>query len=198
MKSFAWLTSLVVLAFACSKPVEVRPDPIPVDSHPAMQYTDLKDTAILFGKACGFDLNADGIKDIGFNTLLVGDPVYQQDKLQWMVNSSFYANLPVNGSENIPVMQLKDTVHVNNFNGYSWYNASNVVLAQKIIGMSEPPQWQGEWKDAHHRFIPVQVKKNDGLYNGWVEISFNRNTESLIVHKAGLSKEPNKAVLAGH
>ena len=186
---FALMGSLL----ACKKNL-VEQTPV---AHPKMAYSNLSDSAVVFGRSASFDLDGNGEKDIYFGTLLVGDPVSQQDKKQWLVTSSFNANLPVNTSENIPMLNLNDSIPLSDFPGYGWYNASSIVLSQKIIGVTGAPYWEGRWKDASHRFIPVQLRKNNDLYNGWVEISFDTLNAKLILHKAAVSFEPNKSILAG-
>jgi len=161
-----------------------------------MSYTNLQDTVIHFHRAAKFDINGDGAWDVLFITELVGDPIYKVDKMQWLVSSSFYANLPVNANESIPVLQMDHQIPVKDFSGYSWYNASTICLAQKIIGF-DSSYWDGDWKIASHNFIPIQVVKNRALYNGWIDVSFDASQETLILHKAAISKEAGRDIVAG-
>jgi len=192
MKRFCILLSGVVLIASCKK----NDQPTPVDNKP-MTYIDLKDSAVTFSHSASYDLNGDGEKDVLFSTLLVGDPINKEDKKQWYVTSSFNASLPVEEGESIPVLNLADSIPVGNFNGYTWYNASSIILAQKVIGEVGDPIWQGDWKNAAHRFIPIQLKKTDGVYNGWIEVSFSTANEKIILHKAAISKQAGKAIAAG-
>jgi hypothetical protein len=180
---------------ACSKPV--APVPPVEETHPQMSYIDLADTAIVFGRGASFDLDVNGEKDIYFITQLVGDPINQQDKRQWLASGSFNSNFAVNATESIPVMQSNDNIPLTSFSGYNWFNASEILLTQQIISMNIPPYWTGDWKEVTHRFMPIQIKKSNALYNGWVELSFNIVNEKLILHKAAICKEPNKAIKAG-
>jgi len=192
--NFALIVFILLVANACKKSAV---KPVVVTPQPLMQYLNLKDSAITFGKGASFDLNNDGEKDVLFSTLLVGDPVEQKDKKQWFISTSLSSNLPVNSAERIPVMNHPDAIPVNNFSGYTWYNAASIVLVQKTITMMLPPYWEGDWKESSHRYIPVQIIKPDGLYNGWVEVSFNTATEKLILHRSAVSLEANKEVFAG-
>lgn len=185
---------LVLLTGACNKPVTDIPPP--AGQHPEMRYTDLGNQVIGFNQVASLDLDKDGQKDISFSTLLVGDPIYKVDKMQWLVASSFYTNLPVK-EEHIPVMDTGDSIPTLNFNGYEWFNASQIVLTQKIIGITGNPYWEGDWKQAAHQFIPLQVMRNNALYNGWVEISFSQADEKLILHRAAISMEAGKLIAAG-
>ena len=188
-----WPGLLMVLAVACQKPCPESP----VYQHPAMLVKDLSDSSIAFGKIASLDLDDNGEKDVLFSTQLVGDPVEQKDKKQWMVSTSFNVNLPVNATEQIPVLHHLDSIPLNNFSGYSWFNASSILLAQKTLTMTTPPFWEGDWKEASHRFIPIQLKKQDGLYNGWVEVSFSTTNEKLTLHRSAVCKVVNKGIVAG-
>jgi hypothetical protein len=193
MKKTIWLGFILMMAVACKKPL---PEP-PVQPHPSMLIKDLADSSVAFGRFASFDLDDNGEKDVLFSTQLVGDPVEQKDKNQWMVTTSFNANLPVNSTERIPVLRYLDNIPLNNFSGYAWYNASSILLSQKTITMTAPPFWEGDFKEASHHFVAIQLKKQDGLYNGWIEVSFSTTNEKLILHKAAICKEPNKSIIAG-
>jgi hypothetical protein len=193
MKRMTLFFGLAVFLSACEKNhVEV-----PLIPSVKMIYINLSDSAVVFGRSASFDLDGNGEKDIHFGTLLVGDPISQQDKKQWLVTSSFNTSLPVNINEDIPVLNLNDSIPVADFSGYNWYNASSILLSQKIISMTIPPYWEGTWKDVLHRFIPIQLKRYNSLFNGWVEISFDKLQEKVILHKAAVSEEPNKMAIAG-
>src|SRR5678816_1449643 len=135
MNKTIWMALVFTIAMACNKP---HPEPI-VETHPAMLYKDLRDSSIAFGRIASFDLDNNGEKDVLFSTQLVGDPVEQKDKQQWMVTTSFNANLPVNSTEHIPVLHYLDSIPLNDFSGHAWYNASSILLSQKTLTMTKPP-----------------------------------------------------------
>lgn len=186
--------SLLAVFFSCKK--DRVNEPIPVVP-PAMTIVSLHDTAVVFNRGAYFDVNADGYKDIYFTTMLVGDPVEMADKKQWLVMSSFYTNLPVNHDEVVPDFGEGAAVPVHNFDSYRWFNASSVLLAQKTIPVGHPAYWVGNWKDANRKYIAYQVIKNTGLYNGWVEVSFDTTAEKLILHRYALSQLPGRTILTG-
>lgn len=196
MQKFTLALLLLSLIAGCKKKVETAPVPAPTP-HPTMMYRNLGDTSVAFGRYASFDLNNDGEKDVYFTTQLVGDPIAQQDKMQWLVTSSFNTNLPVNTSERIPMLQFQDVIPVYDFSGYYWYNASSILLAQKTIPAAPPNYWEGDWKSSAHHFIPLQVLKDGKRYNGWVEVSFSILTERLIIHRSAVSIEPQQQVKAG-
>jgi hypothetical protein len=43
----------------------------------------------------------------------------------------------------------------------------------------------------------VQVKKGGQAFLGWIEMSFDKEAEKLILHKAALSTIANKEIKAG-
>jgi len=163
-----------------------------------MEYFNL-DNREIKSNSPGFliDVNHDGRKDLAFTTLLVGDPVNQVDKLQFLISTNIEVNLPVNGNEEIPVMNKGESIAIENFNGYQWFELSSILLVQKIISFIAPPVWEGHWKNAVHRYLPYQVVVNGKPYNGWVELSVDIAGEKVLLHKAAISKEPNKTIKAG-
>jgi hypothetical protein len=190
---------LLIIVFGLALLMSCTKDNIEITSpHPSMDYIQLGDSVITFGKGASFDLDKNGQKDIYFTTFLIGDPILQQDKRQWVVGSSFYTSLPVNEAEAIPVLKYNDSIPVQSFSGYHWYNASNIVLAQKVIPVHHPSFWEGEWRSASHRYMPLQISRDGKWYNGWVEISFSIGEGKLVLHKAAVCKEAGRAIKAGN
>src|SRR6187399_1970187 len=124
MKGMNLGLALVIFLSSCSKPPPEKPTTVA----PKMTYLDFSDSAVFFDRNASFDLDGNGEKDIRFSTLLVGDPLSQQDKRQWLAVCSFNTSLPVNGNENIPVVDVNNLIPINGFPGYRWYNASGIVL----------------------------------------------------------------------
>ncbi len=191
-KNMVFIVWVLVLT-ACKKSTVQQPEA----PQPAMNYINLSDTAISFGRFASFDLDGNGDKDISFSTLLVGDAVNKQDKRQFLVATAQFTYLPVNSEEAIPIMQAADEIPVNNFNGYAWFDITYILLAQKVLSIDKPPYWEGNWKEAVHRFIPLQIKRANALYNGWVEISFSSAEEKIHLHRAAVCKEAGVAIRAG-
>lgn len=195
MRNALVLLAVLGVITACKKAKPINPGP-PPGSHPAMSYVDLEGDAVSFNNYKILDLDKNGQYDIVFSTMLVGDPIYQVDKRQWLVNSSFNTSLPVK-NETIPVMNYGDSIPVKKFSGYEWYNASGIVLAQQIISFTQNPYWVGEWKAASHQYLPIQLKINNNLFNGWIEISFSSADEKVLLHKAAVCLEANMGIIAG-
>lgn len=192
MRKAFTLIALIILFASCKKDSILKP----VSAQPPMNYINLHDTAIGFGQMASFDLNGNGEKDVRFNTMLVGDALKHVDKKEWLVTTTINTSLPVDAYEQIPVMAVADSIPEFDFQEYHWYNASSVLLAQKVIGEAYN-SWDGVWKDASHKFIPVQVRDYRSLYNGWIEISFSTTDEKLVLHKAAICTEQGRTIKAG-
>lgn len=194
MKAILYASLLLITLSSCEKdPVQNEPQqPVP---HPTMRYIDLA-TTVRPGRVRTLDMDADGSIDFVFGTQRVGDPILQVDRVQYLVNSMQQRNLLVNEHEETPRLRRTDRIGLVH-TGFTWYEISSIVLAEKIIGMSES-WWDGIWKTADHHYLPVQLDKPGGKYQGWVEISFSTLTEELILHRAALSLEANKEIQAGY
>ena len=162
-----------------------------------MRYTELKDAEMGPGVTKRVDLDGDGTTDFSFNTLLVGDPVLMRDRLQFYVNSKIKTNLLNDNNDESPVFNKGEQIKLTHA-GYTWYEISAIVLTEKITPLSSPVFWQGLWKNAHHKYLPVQIEKTGGIYIGWIELSFNQVTQKLILHRAAISTLPNTPVKAGY
>jgi hypothetical protein len=195
MKKIIFTFICFLALISCTK-TPLKPNK-PVEQYPSMLYKNLGDTGIVFGRSASFDIDDDGSKDIYFTTLLVGDPINKQDKKQWHIQSSFDANLPVSVDESIPMLNNQDNIPIHDFSGYSWYNASGILLVQKVLSDTQPPFWEGQWKAAQNQFVPIQIIRNGKPYNGWIEISFSMSEEKVVIHRSGISKQANQTVKAG-
>jgi len=195
MKRVIVFFSCLAIMYSCKKNVV---ELLPVQVSPQMVYSDLKDTVVRFNHAVILDIDNDGATDIYFSTLLVGDPISQQDKMQWLVTGAFDTNFPVNNNEAIPVLRVNEAITVKNPAGYTWYNASSILLAQKTLSIILPPFWIGDWTNVSHRYIAFQLIKTAGVYNAWIEISFSTGNEKLVLHKAAVCRELNRDIKAGY
>jgi hypothetical protein len=187
-----------MLASVSCKRDKVATPSLPNLPEPEMEYFDLNNR-IVRANAPGLviDVNHDGRRDLSFSTLLVGDPIYHIDKVQFLVSSNIQINLPVDVNEQIPVMNIGDPIVRDDFNGYRWFELSTIVLTQKIISVNQPPIWEGNWTSALHKYLPFQVQVNSQRYNGWVELSADIVNERIVLHKGAICKEAGKIIKAG-
>ncbi|HKZ65321.1 MAG TPA: hypothetical protein VJ111_03145 [Chitinophagaceae bacterium] len=193
MKKLLGLLLPVLLLTACDDKDTIQP---PSSIHPQMRYTELSDISIKFGQQKSLDIDGDNIKDLLFSTVLVADPIARVDKRRYFVTASFDVFSLTNEQEETPALNAGDTITINNPPGFNWYNASSPVLAEKIIEETGSAHWEGNWKNTNHNFFPVQVRKNDLRYNGWVEVSFKMDSEELVLHRAAIAIDPGKDVKA--
>jgi hypothetical protein len=190
-KLFALILAGVLVA--CSRePGQVEPQP-----HPQMLYKDLGGIAVQFGQHFIVDIDGDNTDDLLFSTMLVGDPILKRDRRQYYLSANFDVFLSTNTLEQMPVLSDGHSITQVSLPGYSWFNASSVLLAEKIIELNGPDHWEGNWKNAQHKYIPLQIRKGQLFFNGWVEVSFDMQTEQLILHRAAVSREAGKTVRAG-
>lgn len=192
MKKICSLALAVLILSACRKDPQPQ---TPVD-HPVMQYLNLQDESITFGKIKKIDINSDGTDDFLVSTLLVGDPILKRDRRQYYVSSGTESRLLNDFNDQSPVLNKGDQVMLQH-PAYLWLEVSSILLAEKIIPETGASFWQGTWKQAIRKYLPVQVKKNGDIYNGWMEISFDMALEKIILHRAAISTEPGKTVRAG-
>ena len=196
MRKILFVLSTALIITACGKEaVPPKTVPPPSTSYPEMIYSDLKNAEVYYGKTQLVDVDRDGLKDFSFGVLLVGDPVLQRDRMQFLVHSGIKRNLLNNDVDESPMLNQSDSIS-NNHPGYTWWEISAIVLAEKITE-DNGSYWQGLWKNADHKYLPIQIEKNRKLYHGWIEISFNSDQGKLILHRSAVSKEEDKPVLAG-
>ncbi|HSC54016.1 MAG TPA: hypothetical protein VLC98_10360 [Phnomibacter sp.] len=192
MKNTLRIVLLTILFAACDKPLP----PPPVVKNPEMHYVDFGNKSIAFGGYLRADLDNDAHFDLSFTTMILGDPITQSDRKQYLLNFGLDTYNPVNAEEKTPVLAKGAVISDNAFSGYNWYNASQIMLSQKVITATSE-RWEGDWKNADHQYIALCILKNNSRHYGWVEISFNTETAKLTVHRSGVSKTPEKPVLAG-
>jgi hypothetical protein len=182
-----------VTLIACGK--EKPLTEAPVSSHPLMAYKNLQNQEVKYGQSRYVDIDSDGTNDFLFNVELIGDPILQRDRIQFYANSGIKRNLLNNDLDESPMLNKGDSISKNHV-GYNWWQISSIVLAEKIITYNGD-SWQGLWKNADHKYLPIQVEKTGKLYHGWIELSFNTVEEKLILHNAAISTEEEKGIKAG-
>lgn len=192
MKLYYYLFLLSAVMSSC----KVQDLPAP-GYDPQMRYTDMQNEEMKITQPCFLDIDGDGSTDFSFSTMLVGDPILQRDRLQFIAHSKIGTNLLNNENDQSPVLNNGDKISLIQ-TGYEWFELSSIVLAEKITGMTEPIHWAGLWKNATHRYLPVQLKKNGKFYYGWIELSFDNLSEKLVLHKSAISIEAGKEIKAGY
>lgn len=194
MKNALFAIAIILLLTSCKK--ESLPTNPPTESHPEMQYKDLQNAEVKYQHSNVVDVDNDGSFDFAFSVQLVGDPLLQRDRWQFMAHSGVNKNLLNDASDNSPMLSRTDVIS-KQMNNYNWYEISAIVLAEKIV-TDNGKYWDGNWKSADHNFLPIQVKKEGKYFHGWIELSMNTTEEKLVLHRSAISTEEEKSVKAGY
>jgi hypothetical protein len=171
--------------------------PVKQPSHPVMKYNDLTGREVKNRQSQVLDADNDGVIDFVFYVINIGDPVFRRDKMRFLFGSLEHSLLFVNGENQSPVLDKNALISSGNKLPYEWWEVSEVELTQKIIEEDGSTFWEGAWQNADHKYISIQVRKNNAIYNGWIEFSFNKTDEKLVLHRSGISEEAQKEVKAG-
>lgn len=196
MNKFYLLLAFVVLASACKKE---KNDDNP-GQHPVMTYVDLHNREIKLNQEAVFDLDGDARPDVAFLVYHIGDPVNQQVKTRFTILGSAIVSFLIkdeNDQSVSPVKNMNDVIHIANEFPYEWWGASEAYLAQKVEPQAQPAYWEGNWKNASHKFFPIQFTKMNRRCAGWIELSFDMQGEKLILHRAAFSTAPGVDIVAG-
>jgi hypothetical protein len=193
MKKLLFLSFLTIGMFSCQDKDELPPPPKNEPEVP-MRYTDLNNREVKHELGQGIDADNDGRNDFVFYVLPIGDPIFKQDKYRFLVQSNLDCYLFVDDNNNSPVLDKGSIVKKNNIPPHEWFDVSEVYLGQKVINDNGSIHWEGPWKDMIHKHIAIQLRKPEGIFNGWIEFSFDSAAEKIVLHKAALSKEADKDV----
>jgi hypothetical protein len=192
----------IILSFiaftSCKKDLVVQP-PVPTpEPIVEMQYTNLNNAEVKYSPSgIWVDLDNDNRPEVLFEVMLVGDFINKKDMYRFNIVTSIRTNVPVNINEQIPVFQKGATIRVENFDGTNWYGASEITLIEKMVFENSLVVWGGNWLSVQKAYLPVQLFKNGKLHNGWIELTADHQNEKLILHRAAISKEPEKIIRAG-
>jgi len=171
------------------------PQPKPIVE---MDYTNLNNREIKYQQSgASLDVNKDNKADLFFGVQLVGDRIYAVDKRQFIVLSSFHTSLPINMNEQIIPLNQSDSIKLENFNGSNWYSASEIILMERNEFATGTILWRGNWLDQGKKYLPFQIIKDNKRFNGWIELTADKEGEKVILHRMAISKESEKDIKAG-
>lgn len=192
------LAVAVLSVVSCSKKSDNLPAP-PPSSEPTldMEYTDLQNITVSKDQHRVLDLDKDGNNDFLFAAMLIGDPLEMQDKLRFSVYSNPNTSLLIQDPNRTPVLEKGAPIYRIGRSPFEWFIIAQAELTEKVTGMQPPSFWRGDWKDASHRFIAVQVNRAEKSYNGWIEISVDQKENRVILHKMAVSKIAEVEIRAG-
>lgn len=188
---------IVVLSPACRKSDLEKKAPLSPTYTSKIKYKNLGNVQVAFNKSYGCDIDGDGIRDFFITTDLIGKPAEQTDCRSYFFTGAFFTYSPVNDNEETPLLNEGDTIGKTIYVNHNWYNASNLLLAEKVITMSGNDFWRGKWKEASHQYLAFAIEKNEKKYYAWLELSFVQNPGVVILHRAAIAEEAEKYILAG-
>jgi len=161
-----------------------------------MDYVELGDREVKYGQPATIDLDGNGATELIFTTQLSGDPILEQDRLQFRVISGSGTSIYVIPEEETPVWQRGERIG-SGYAGLNWSTATRAQLAEKIISLYGSTRWAGRWKDVRNGFLPVRIIRNGEYHFGWIQLSFDISGDRLLLHRAAISRDPGKPVWAG-
>jgi hypothetical protein len=201
MEGLFWIVLffLVVLTSSCSKEKVEPPAPMPPAENKTDQI-DLGNKVIPFwGRIETIDFDNDRFPELIFEIVPIGDHILKRDRWQWQIKTTRFTALPINTmNEQVPALSKGDSIRLQDFNEFEWYHGAQITLFEKIMDIQGNTWWDGNWKGATRKYLPFKILRPDGYYAGWVEISSDLDAGKGYLHRAGISKVPNKAVKAGH
>lgn len=184
-----FLPIMIVLSFACHKS-HLEP------KGPVMQTTNLNDEEITEKSHMALDINNDGLIDLGFNTPLIGDPVYHRTIFEFLLMPTRNSTLLlVNDDLESPIFKKGDQIGAT-FAGSKWSANAYVPLVQKFTEQTGS-YWYGLWHSASHQYLGIELIVNGEPYFGWIELSIDTDKEKLILHKMAICTKANMPVTAG-
>jgi hypothetical protein len=183
--------AVLMIMSACKKETVENP----VNDHPKMNYTVLN-LELKSWSSKGVDIDGDNKKDFAFEVFPVGDAVQQRDKYKFYAYSTIHTSLLSNDLDFPPMLETGEMVKPLH-PGYSWWPITASELAQKVVPVNGPIYWEGVFKNASKKYLPIKMTKNDLDYFGWIELSIDQAESKLIVHRIALSTEAGKVVKTG-
>lgn len=198
MKDRLIIALLFLILNACTKK-DFKQEPGLPGQHPSdLMITDLNDIEVKQQQHQSLDLDKDGVTDVLFATWEIGDPIEKEDEILFFAASGTKSSLMIGEDNFSPKFNQDELIPVKAPRGYEWYIVAQVELAMKNISDTKPPYWEKEWKDASHKFLAIQVNRSGRLYQGWIELSMDTVQSKLILHRAAIAKQSERAVRAGN
>jgi hypothetical protein len=195
-------SNLIILSFfafsSCKKEPVVQP-PIPIQPPvEEMLYTNLSNAEVKYMKpGVWIDLNNDNRADVLFEVMRIGDAINKYDRFMFNIVTSIRVNVPVNINDQIPVFLKNAIIPLEDFDGNNWYGGSEIDLIQKSLFDNGSVFWRGNWLTAKQAYLPLQIIIEGKRHNGWIELTADQENEKIILHRAAISKAPEKIIKAG-
>lgn len=192
MKRTFLCAALAVLLFSCDKEKDDEANTTPV-----FEYTDLQDRSVTYANPALLDLDKDGTADFSITTILIQSN--STGYLQFRAGSAGTARLLLNEDEYTVVLDSNVVITKGNQDAFVWSPVGTAILS--ALDLDKEPtdnnSWSGPWKNAQEKYLPVQLVKQNKVYNGWIRMSHKSNSSEFLLHEAAISKTPNISIKAG-
>lgn len=195
-KSYLIISLFLFALTSCKKPPVNNPVPRTTDI-PPMKYKNLGDIQVFFRSSYTCDVDNDGINDFSIHTEYLGKPAENVDCKQFYFSGTYLTFSPVDSNEQTPLLHAGDEIGKKSHENHSWYNASHLLLSEKVITDSGNDYWRGKWKDATHKYLAFAMEKNGKRYYGWLALSFSQPKEAVILHGVAIAEQAERNVFAG-
>jgi hypothetical protein len=155
-----------------------------------MQYTPLANKEVVANQQQQIDIDGDQRVDFSIEAKVTTDALVETISFEIsssQKNYSFIEHNNENGLVTIPALNLGDTILTVCKGNKQWKASKNMLLVKKIYSFSDDETiWEGNWKAAQNKYLPIQVSRNGGYYNGWIELSVDALNDKIILHRAAL------------
>lgn len=189
---FLSVALLIFLGFtSCDRAKENEEDEL---SSSNIIYKNMGDVEIAFNKSISCDVDDDGINDFTIGSQKIISTSEQSTNNRYFFTGSFRLYSPIDNMEQTRLLSVGDIVSENNFPTYEWFNSSKIILVEKVIPLSGNIFWKGEWRDVSHMFMAFAVEKNEKRYYGWLELSFSKEKEAVILHRSAISSQAETSI----
>lgn len=183
---------------SCKKETIVKPPAAIQPPVEEMLYTNLNNRLVKYMQpGIWIDLNKDNRPDVLFEVMRTGDHINKFDRFLFNIITSIRVNVPVSSNEQIPVFLKNTIIPLGDFEGNNWYGGSEISLISKTLFDNGSIAWHGNWLTAKQAYLPLQIIIEGKRHSGWIELTADQQNEKLILHRAAISKSPEKIIKAG-
>lgn len=195
MKYFqlTWAIAIIVLLAGCKKDSAHQPE------EGGLKLIELNNKQVLPGEYFYLDLDSNAVSDFVFGQSEYFSVIEQAFKLDFHINSYKHSFVLSPLTDFLP--PLAPGVRISNKTSadLEWCNISQLNLVTKTtVPATGVSGWVGSWINQSNQYIPVKIFSTDNkTYLGWIEVSMNIETEIITVHRAALSRAPERDVKMG-
>jgi hypothetical protein len=164
-----------------------------VTKAPAIEYVNLHDTAVASGQVV-LDLNIDSKLDLLFYIEYVSAMPHDFGEFRVVPQIESFV---LATAATPKVFNKNDVIQHENNPGFTWSD-DPVILVKRFYPVEpENGYWEGAWKNSQNKYLGLQLTKDNKKYSAWVRISVVNDKSRMILHDAGISKEPGVNIVAG-